>query len=150
MNNVNKLIKLIEEGVDPNTIVNGETIFIRLIDMPTITSRNPIKLMLDHGSRSTGRYTVEMHGFRSDMQQMIDRGANPNSRNRYGRYAIEICAREDELILMRYGATKYNNCDEESRVARRINRVLIICDMMLYMDDGVPSDWIREIKECLY
>jgi len=123
---LNKLIKLIEEGVDPNTIVNGETIFIRSIDMPTLTSRNPI------------------------IRILLDRGVDPDSLSRSsGRCTLEVCAREDELILMRYGATKYN-CDEEYRVARRINRVLIICDMMLYMDDGVPSDWIREIKECLY
>jgi len=136
MSNINKLIKLIDDG-DPNTIVDDENIFIRLI-----RSMHGFRLGM-HKSR------LGVYGFRWDMQQMLDRGANPNSRNRYGRYAIEICAREDEMILMRYGATKYN-CDEEYRVARRINRVLIICDMMLYIDDGVPSDWIREIKGCLY
>ena len=138
MSNINKLIKLIDDG-DPNTIVDDENIFIRLI-----RSMHGFRLGM-HKSR------LGVYGFRWDMQQMLDRGANPNSRSRStGRYAIEICAYQDEMILMRYGATKYNNPDENSRLTSMINRVLIVCDMMLHIDDGVPSDWIREIKGCLY
>jgi len=120
-----KLIKLIKEGVDPNTIVDGETIFLQLIDMPALRLNNPI------------------------VQLMLDRGANPNSRiMSTGRYPLDICRCKDEMILMRYGATKYDS-NEKTRHVIVLKRVLIVCDMMLYAD-GIPSDWIIRIKECIY
>jgi len=32
----------------------------------------------------------------------------------------------------------------------RKEKILIVCDMMLYLDDDVHPDWIRKIKERLY
>jgi len=59
-----------------------------------------------------------------------------------------------QFHLMRYGATdaltQYGAIDVNNHSGVYIKRVLIVCDMMLHIDDGVPSDWIREIKGCLY
>jgi len=49
---------------------------------------------------------------------------------------------QDELFMIRYGATQFNPC-----MSRVLNPFVII-DMMLYND--MPSEWKREIKECMY
>jgi len=106
--------------------------------------------ILDAGANPNARYFGESIFIRmlkkytspSQTLLLLDHGANPNSKTTGGACAIDICRANVELHLVRYGATESD--------FERISRVLIICDMMLYIDDGVPSDWIREIKGCLY
>ena len=116
------ILVLLNAGVDPNTMYYDEPILIRLL--ANCRPRHTIKLLLDHG-------------------------ANPNLPTTFGDYAIDICERKIELLLLRYGANKYDNGIRARHITMML-RVLIVCDMMLYMDDSVQLEWKIAIKGYLY
>jgi hypothetical protein len=110
------MLFLLNAGADPNEIYHGESIFIRLL--ANCRPRHTIKLLLDHG-------------------------ANPNSRTRYcDDYALDVCDKEIELLLVRYGGT-------ESRYWSNLyTNAFLIIDIMLY--GTIQEDWTICIKGYIY
>jgi len=121
------MLFILDAGANPNAMYCGESIFIRIL---------------------TNKFSP------SQTLLLLDHGANPNSKASDGLYALDLCRLDVQFHLMRYGATdaltQYGAIDVNNHSGVYIKRVLIVCDMMLHIDDGVPSDWIREIKGCLY
>jgi len=123
---------LIEEGADPNYICQSRKLSTEAGTGLIHYRKQPIFIHLM-------KYQIPC----DILQLMLDRGADPNSQSEYGFYALDECGIQVELLLMRYGATKWTNRD----IGHRINRVLVVIDMMLYTNH---PDWSREIKELMY
>jgi len=104
---------------------------------------NPNAIIDDIGSNNTILWHSVSGGvLRRRLSLMIEYGGDPNVKNKHGQYLLDICVVQDELFMIRYGATQFNPC-----MSRVLNPFVII-DMMLYND--MPSEWKREIKECMY
>jgi len=120
------MLFLLDTGANPNAIFCGESIFIRII---------------------TNKFSP------SQTLLFLGHGANPNSKASDGLYPLDLCRLDVQFHLMRHGATDaltpYGAIDVNNHSGIYIKRVLLICDMMLYTD-GMPSDWIIGIKECMY
>jgi len=120
---------------------------------------------------------IKKHCLGSDrfelIKDLLDAGANPNM-GTDGRKPLDIWIHHMGqkrllLLLMRYGATDYHprphlpnaSFDVTTSLGVMIDwdtiigwdvvihPILIVCDMMLHID-GIPSEWIREIKGCMY
>ena len=174
---VDVLKLLLDTGADPTLLDRDDPLIYRVsrgLDDDSSYIMNwdgKIKLLLDYGANPNihvkGACTVLCNVITSSdppfrtkeifnvIEILLRAGANPNTRcSCYSnKTPLDFSAQYKEItfLLLRYGAIKYrlsryhNNTNDHYRVT--IRRVLIVCDMMLYMD---KPDWIREIKECLY
>jgi len=127
-NNWEEKIKLLlDAGANPNVIIRA----------------HPIGTLLG--------YMLYRHHTSNLVRLLLEHGADPNQTSNYIEgtpldIVMNYAPRYKRFILMQYGATKC--CHKCNNVM--VYRTLIVCDMILYIDDDIPSDWIIEIKGCLY
>jgi len=139
--NIPKIKLLLRYGANPNQAHDTSTIIgLIMHEQPSYTILMFLHILLEGGADPNRicaygtRYMTPLDQFSYEY--------NFNLNKKESKYATDGI-----FLLMQYGATKhdigYNDYD-------RINRILLVCDLMLYTDDDVPLQWKIEIKGCLY
>jgi len=154
-----KIVKtLLDAGAIPSESI--------LMDRVASNDTQSVKYLLDAGANPNASYTSKYYFWYITaigqsinpscpieiLESLLIAGADPNkicydTQVAFQQRPTELCYDIKKLFhLLRYGGYVWK---DDTR-GQLINRMTIVCDMMLYMDNDIPSDWIREIKGCLY
>ena len=130
---IDKIAVLLEAGADPNTHDTDS--------YPDAST--PLYELIRLNTGFIEKYCA--------IEMLLKAGANPNALCDFmDRPLLDVVCSTDAglrsnditFLFLRYGATSED-------YPSMINNVFIICNIMLY-GMGLPNNWCREIKECIY